>query len=229
MSTLSSKEGTKTRENRERPRGPVLKGEHLQLVPPTREELATIRAWFYDPPTAQYFNIDEPFFSETDRCALSIRFDFIQARIADSLRRARSLALIGAAPTELGLRWQIAARPTDLMFSIIRKSDRKLVGGIVLHVSIIHCVGTIRTVIGPNFRGQSVGREAKLLLLDYAFGSLALRKVCSDLLRINRANFRVNVACGFRVEGIRRAQAIVNGVACDLISMGVTREQYKKT
>lgn len=70
-------------------------------------------------------------------------------------------------------------------------------------------------------RGQGRGTEALRLLLDHAFGPLALNKV---ELRVNAANaaaLRCYQKAGFRIEGRLRDHSVVDGRLDDMLCLGL--------
>ncbi len=75
-------------------------------------------------------------------------------------------------------------------------------------------------------QGQGYGTEAKMLLLDYAFNTLNLRKVCSTVLAFNGRSQRYNEKCGYVVEGVQKAQVFRDGSYHDLILMAVFRDDW---
>lgn len=103
-----------------------------------------------------------------------------------------------------------------------------LIGSMGLHrISWINRTATSGAFIGEaEHQGQGYGTEAKMLLLEYAFNTLNLRKVCSTVLAFNGRSQRYNEKCGYVVEGVQRAQMFRNGVYHDLVLMAVFREDW---
>ncbi len=106
--------------------------------------------------------------------------------------------------------------------------DGALIGSMGLHrISWINRTATSGAFIGePAYRGKGYGTEAKMLLLEYAFNTLNLRKVCSTVPAFNGRSQRYNEKCGYGIEGVQREQIFRNGTYHDLIHMAVFREQW---
>lgn len=106
--------------------------------------------------------------------------------------------------------------------------DGTLIGSMGLHrISWINRTATSGALIGDaKYQGQGYGTEAKMLLLEYAFNTLNLHKVCSTVLAFNVRSQRYNEKCGYVVEGVQRAQMFRNGTYHDLILMAVFREDW---
>jgi len=77
-----------------------------------------------------------------------------------------------------------------------------------------------------EYRGKGYGTDAKMLLLDYAFNRLNLRKICSNVLASNKRSWRYNLRCGYKVEGIRKKQRFANGRYHDLIEFGIFKKDW---
>lgn len=117
-------------------------------------------------------------------------------------------------------------KPIDLQFSVVRKEDNQLVGLIVLNISLVHQVGTVRTLTAPEYRKRGFGEEAKRVLLEYAFLYLKLVKVCSELLEIHEATLHINEKLGFRLVGILKDHVEIKDLRYSLVLMEIMREQW---
>ena len=71
--------------------------------------------------------------------------------------------------------------------------------------------------------------EAVILLLDYAFESLNLRKMYGDVLAVNERAVKFNKKLGYKAEGVREKQVFHNGQYVDLVLIGLLRERYRET
>lgn len=115
----------------------------------------------------------------------------------------------------------------DVHFAIVTKEGRH-VGNIGIHgINWRDRVGTTGTVIGEKeFRGKGIGTEAKMLILNYAFNMLGLRKICSRAFSFNSASQRFSEKCGYRHEGLLRKHAFKNGEYVDEVLLAVFREDW---
>ena len=68
--------------------------------------------------------------------------------------------------------------------------------------------------------------EATIVLFDYAFNCLNLRKICGEILAGNQRPLDLNEAMGCKVEGVREKQVYQNGEYVDLVLVGVLKESY---
>ena len=65
-----------------------------------------------------------------------------------------------------------------------------------------------------------------MLLLDYAFNTLMLRKVCSYVLATNLRSKRYNEKCGYTVEAVLKRHTAVYGEYVDELAMAVFKEDF---
>jgi [ribosomal protein S5]-alanine N-acetyltransferase len=78
----------------------------------------------------------------------------------------------------------------------------------------------------PRLRGQGLGRQVTRLILDWAFGELALHRVELEVLATNHRAIRCYLACGFRQEGVRREAELYPDGWHDFIEMAVLNSEY---
>jgi UDP-4-amino-4,6-dideoxy-N-acetyl-beta-L-altrosamine N-acetyltransferase len=77
-------------------------------------------------------------------------------------------------------------------------------------------------------RGQGVAQEASRLLLDYAFGPLALERVYLQMFADNTAAARLYERLGFVREGVLRGHAVRDGLAEDVVVMGILKQEWAR-
>ncbi|HCI05636.1 MAG: Acetyltransferase GNAT family protein [Parcubacteria group bacterium GW2011_GWC1_45_9] len=119
-------------------------------------------------------------------------------------------------------------KDTDLTFGIALEKDNSLIGNIGLH-RITHRNGTavMGFMIGrKELWGKGYGSEALMVLLDYAFGVLNLRKVSSSVFDFNERSLKCQQKCGFQTEGRLKAERYVNYAWADEILLAVFREDF---
>lgn len=110
----------------------------------------------------------------------------------------------------------------------IETLDGVHIGNIGLH-HIDHKHGTAisGTFIGDKrYWGKGYGTDAKMLLLNYAFNALNLRRIVSEVLAFNGRSAAYNTKCGYKEEGRMRQHIFKNGAYHDLIIMGVLKEEW---
>ncbi len=81
----------------------------------------------------------------------------------------------------------------------------------------------------PDYLGKGYGREAILLLLDYAFRLRNLRKVTLTVNGDNERAQRAYRACGFVEEARWRQQVWSAGRYVDLVGMGLLSSEWAAT
>jgi RimJ/RimL family protein N-acetyltransferase len=126
------------------------------------------------------------------------------------------------------LAWfQSLPNSTDIIFTIETVSGN-IIGTIGLEkINFINGTAWTWQIIGEiQFRGQGLGTGAKILLLDYAFNTLRLEKICAEVIASNTHSLRYNKKSGFRDEGRLRNQIFRDGKRCDLILLGILREEF---
>lgn len=83
------------------------------------------------------------------------------------------------------------------------------------------------TLIGEkDCWGKGYATDAKMQLLNFAFHTLNLRKICSSALEFNEASWRYNMKCGYRIEGRRTLQFYRDGRYWDEILLAAFREEW---
>lgn len=118
-------------------------------------------------------------------------------------------------------------KQTDIVFAIETKKGN-FIGTIGLHKIIwVDRIAEVGIAIGEKeYRGRGYGTEALMLLLEYAFNSLNLRKACLTVLGFNKRAYRCYCKCGFKVEGRKRQQFYKNGRYTDEIVMAVFKRNW---
>jgi RimJ/RimL family protein N-acetyltransferase len=89
-----------------------------------------------------------------------------------------------------------------------------------------HGTATTGTVIGKEYQGKGYASEAKMLLLEYAFNTLNLRKVYSNVHSFNEYSLRYAAKCGYREEGRLKAHHYAKGQYWDRVQLAVFREDF---
>ena len=91
-----------------------------------------------------------------------------------------------------------------------------------------HRKAELRKLIGvPEYRAHGYGKEATRYWIEYGFKKLELKKIYLNTIDTNIHNIRINEKMGFKVEGILRDEAMVDGVTHDILRMGLIAEEQK--
>jgi RimJ/RimL family protein N-acetyltransferase len=78
----------------------------------------------------------------------------------------------------------------------------------------------------PEARGRGVGTAAVLLLIEFGFVRLNLRRIHLQAIASNTAALRSYEKAGFVVEGRLREHAWVRGAYEDIVLMGILRSEH---
>jgi RimJ/RimL family protein N-acetyltransferase len=117
----------------------------------------------------------------------------------------------------------------DIVFIIETKAG-KPIGLMGIHnIKWRDRVATTGALIGEKaYWGKGLGSEAKMLLLDYAFNTLNLRKMCSGAIAFNERSIRYSLRCGYKEEGRLRAHIFRAGRYWDLVQLAIFQEDFLK-
>ncbi len=125
---------------------------------------------------------------------------------------------------------KVLASERDQLLAILAKESHNAFIGVV-HLREIDHVDKIAhggMVVGnKQFWGKGVGREARLLQLKGAFDTLDLRWVYGRTVRCNRRARTLMEKTGYRLQGVRPAGRLVDGVYEDELLYGVCRETWE--
>jgi RimJ/RimL family protein N-acetyltransferase len=116
----------------------------------------------------------------------------------------------------------------DVVLAITLRDTNQMIGITGLHrINYIDGVATTGSFIGEkHLWRQGYGSEAKMILLDYAFNTLNLRKICSQVYSTNPRSKGHLEKCGYREEGCLKKHAFRNGTYLDVFQMAVFKENF---
>lgn len=111
---------------------------------------------------------------------------------------------------------------------IIETKDGTPIGVMGLHrIDWKHGIATTGALIGEKeYWSKGYGTDAKMILLDYAFNTLGLRKICSNVTAYNERSLRYSLHCGYKIEGRLRKEIFRKGKFWDKINLGVFRDEW---
>src|SRR3989338_10099822 len=110
----------------------------------------------------------------------------------------------------------------------IETKDNVLIGSMgIYRIEWRDRICTTGALIGEkDYWGKGYGTDAKMILLDYIFNTLNLRKVCSAVIAYNKRSLRYSLHCGYKVEGIRRNHIFKKGRYWNQIELGLFKEEW---
>lgn len=134
-------------------------------------------------------------------------------------------------------------------FDKLGKDDKNVILGIetkdgvfigimgIHHIHWTNRTATTGALIGEKeYWGKGFGTDAKMILLQYAFETLNLRRICSEVIAFNKRSLQYSLHCGYKLEGKKRKHIWRAGKYWDLLQLGLFHEEwlpiwkkYKKT
>lgn len=118
----------------------------------------------------------------------------------------------------------------SMMFAVVLKQKNKFLGTMGLG-KINYIDGTAETgsMLGAKEEwNKGYAKEAKMLLLQYAFQTLNLRKVCSLAFAENKGSIKHNLNCGYQIEGVRKRHYYRDGKYHDQVQLAVFKTDWLK-
>ncbi|MEP6928094.1 MAG: GNAT family protein [Ginsengibacter sp.] len=120
----------------------------------------------------------------------------------------------------------------DIVMTIFLKSEENLniIGTTGLYnINMRHQTATLKIRISPTAQGKGIGPKLFIMILDYAFGTLNLRKICSDNFSENEGVAKLKGKLGFVKEGTLRKHYYHNGEFRDADIYNLLKEDYYKS
>lgn len=118
-------------------------------------------------------------------------------------------------------------RGSDRQEFVILVDDRAVGTVGLAHIDANHRRAEYGIVIGePAARGRGVARAASRLILTRAFGPLALARVFLHVFPDNAAALNLYGRLGFKREGVLRGHVVKDGVARDVVVMGLLSSEF---
>jgi RimJ/RimL family protein N-acetyltransferase len=116
----------------------------------------------------------------------------------------------------------------DLVFVIVDAKTKKPIGLMGIHeISWKDRRASTGAMIGEkSYWGNGYGTEAKMVLLNYAFNTLNLRKITSRVFAFNKRSKAYSEKCGYKVEAVLKQEVFKNGRYHDLIMMAVFKNGW---
>ena len=114
-----------------------------------------------------------------------------------------------------------------MIFSILGKNNKELLGVINLNLNRIHKRGELAYWIGRPYWGNGFGTEAAKALLHYGFNALHLNKIFAASFTNNHGSWRIMDKIGMNQEGTFKQHVIKYGESIDLTYYGILLSEYK--
>ena len=78
----------------------------------------------------------------------------------------------------------------------------------------------------PSVRGRGIGGYVEYLMIEKAFGELALQKLWCEVLESNRGVWRMHQRFGFQQEARFRRHILKNGEFVDVLGLGLLADEW---
>lgn len=117
------------------------------------------------------------------------------------------------------------------VFTIVDlKKDELPIGTMGIHgINWIDRTGTTGAcILNPKYRDDGYGREAKKLLLEWAFESLNLEVILSEVVAFNERSIRYSLACGYREVARIPNWYLRKGERYEGVILQITKEEWEK-
>ena len=117
-----------------------------------------------------------------------------------------------------------------MIFAIIDKKNNKHIGNMGLNpIDIENKKTGLGGIIGDKkYWGSTAFVESLQLLINYAFNVRKFIKIESGVLENNVPCIIASKKAGFKLEGIKRKDLIINSVSCDSYVFGITNKKNEK-
>jgi ribosomal-protein-alanine N-acetyltransferase len=119
----------------------------------------------------------------------------------------------------------------DYLFFIELKSEKKVIGAIGIHkINKFSETGTTSSWIKKKYWRNGYMTEAKIVVNDFAFNKLKLRRLDSFVYTDNKASNATQLKMGYKLEGTKRkaVKSKASGKIHDENIYGLLKEDWKK-
>ncbi len=123
---------------------------------------------------------------------------------------------------------ELNSRKSDIVLAI-EDLKGKFIGIIGLHgINWKDRLATHGIFIGDkNYWSNGYGTDAGMILFEYAFNSLNLRKIRSMALGFNERSVKYHLGCGFKIVGRWRKDIFKKGKYWDLVLMDLFKKEWE--
>ena len=119
----------------------------------------------------------------------------------------------------------------DYIFFIELKSEKKVIGAIGINrIDRFSRTGTTGSWINKKYWRNGYMAEAKIVINDFVFDKLKLRRLNSDVFKENKASNATQIKMGYKLEGTQRKdkRSKASGKIHDVNIYGLLKEDWKK-
>lgn len=124
----------------------------------------------------------------------------------------------------------ITSKDVVMTIFLKEKNGLRIIGTTGLYnINMRHQTATLKLRITNNVQGRGIGNKLFIMILDYAFGTLNIRKILSDNFSDNERVAILKDKLGFVKEGILRKHYYHNGEFRDADVYNLFKEDYYKS
>ncbi len=125
---------------------------------------------------------------------------------------------------------KVGLDPNHKKFAIEDKATGEFIGMMDLsRINFLHRYATTGSVIGnKDYWRKGFGTDAKMLVLNYAFNTLNLKNVFSEVYDFNKRSLGALKNTGYKIVGRQKKCIFCNGEWRDRILLCVTKKRFKK-
>lgn len=132
----------------------------------------------------------------------------------------------GMAEAWIGTHRESFTEGKGVTYAIVNKVTNDLIGAIGLMINPTHKKAELGYWIGFPYWGMGYCTEASRLLIDYGFNELLLNKIYAKAFVSNTGSWTVMEKAGMSYEGTLRQEVIKDGIAYDLKTYGILKNEY---
>lgn len=178
-----------------------IEGKRVYLRPMEKSDLPNLVRWFNDPQVMKFLGRRYPMSAVEEEAWLNT--------VRDPLKQGVAFMVVVKGKTP--------------------EKDRPI-GTMGLHnIEIENGIATTGAAFGEkDCWGKGYGEEAKMLLLDWAFGNLRLHKIYSRVMANNPRSRRYSEKCGYVLEATLPSHFFRNGERVDEWILAVYADEWRK-
>ncbi|MCD6580005.1 GNAT family N-acetyltransferase [bacterium] len=117
----------------------------------------------------------------------------------------------------------------NVFLVICEKKSKKAIGNMSININWVNRRAMLGIIIGEiEFQNKGYGKEAMVLMLDYAFSELNLHKIVLEVYDFNKKALSLYKKLGFKREGHFKKHSFKEGKYMDLTYMGLLEKEWQK-
>ncbi len=116
----------------------------------------------------------------------------------------------------------------SITYAIVKKETEELMGAIsLMTINNAHKKAELGYWVGVPYWNKGYCTEASQAIVELGFKELNLNRIYALSMECNNGSWRVMEKIGMKYEGTRRQDIFKNGIAVDLRSYAILREDFQ--